>query len=129
MSEPSAWSRPDWPVDLPGPGSGAWPQSAVDWLNEHVPTNRWRHRYLAGDPWLYSISAVTVVRGQLEQLRTEYRTTANQWAKQLPAQGSRALIKATEREGRRLAALLDHVRAIEDALMADRMRPGVRPKP
>lgn len=127
MSEPSAWSRPDWPPDLPGPGSGAWPQSAADWLDEHIPANRWRHKHLGHDPWLYALAAVLTVRGQLEQAREDYPIAAGQWARQLPARQAAAFIEATKAEGRRLAALLEQVMAVEDALAADKLRPGVRP--
>lgn len=127
MSEQSSWSRPTWPHDCPEPGAITWPDGAVRWLTDAVPANRWRHKHLAADPWLYALAAVLTVRGQLEQAREDYPIAVGQWARQLPQGKAAAFVKATQTEGRRLATLLTHVMAVEDALSADKLRPGVRP--
>lgn len=127
MSEQSPWQQPAWPHDCPPPGSITWPDGAVRWLTDNVPANRWRHKHLGHDPWLYALAAVVTVRGQLEQAREDYPIAAGQWARQLPARQAAAFIEATKTEGRKLAALLEQVMAVEDALAADKLRPGVRP--
>ena len=116
---------PSWPSRCPGPGDAAWPDGTVRWFAEAVPATAWRAEHMAGYPWLYACICLTVVRGQLEALRAEYRLTVSHWGPLLPAKTRIKLVADTVAEGKRLAMLLEQIRTVEAALAKGRgMVPG-----
>lgn len=116
MSDQSPWNTPAWPKWVAKPGSPGWPDGAVRWLGDNIPSNQWRHTALKDEPWMLCIAAATTIRADLDALREQYRVTATQWAKLIPEDSARRLLKATAAEGARLKALLEQVLALEAAL-------------
>lgn len=129
MSEP--WQRRHWPQGVPQPDSTAWPDAAIRWLGDNIPGNRWRYDTLRRHPWIYCTLAAITLRADIENLRTQYRTTANSIAGLLTPDEARRLLDDTTREGKRLTLLLEQVLALDEALAPDGMRrgPDVRPGP
>jgi hypothetical protein len=116
MYERKIRQRAPWPPGAPRPGDPSWPDGAINWLTDQVPTVGWRRSVLAGQPWMMTIIAATAVRAELDALRQQYRLTATTWSAMLPEPTTRALLAATSREGRRLTVLLEQVLALENAL-------------
>ena len=127
MYERQRFQTPPWPPGVPRPGDVTWPDGAVRWLSDAFPGDAWRHRVLAGHPWMLTITLAAQLRADIEVLREEYRITARSWGRLLPPATAKALLDATEKEGRRLKVMLDYVLALEHALSPT--KPELKPEP
>ncbi|WP_067969182.1 hypothetical protein [Nocardiopsis trehalosi] len=115
---------PDWPASVHPPGSESFEQTAVVWLFDHVPADYRLHGVLRRHPVALSRLARRHVAAALEGAREGYRTARVDLRDHLPPHAVDQVMNAYLEEGRRTAALLRGVAAVDDALRDAARPPG-----
>ncbi|MFV2197167.1 hypothetical protein [Nocardiopsis sp. LOL_012] len=110
--------RPDWPAGVHPPGADSFEQTALVWLFDHVPADYRLHGVLRRHPVALSRLAHQYVSAALEAAREGYRTARVDLREHLPPHALDQVMNAYRDEGRRMAALLRSVEAVDAELRA-----------
>ncbi|WP_028646658.1 hypothetical protein [Nocardiopsis sp. CNT312] len=116
--------RPDWPTGVHPPGADSFEQTALVWLFDHVPADYRLHGVLRRHPVALSRLAHQYVSAALEAAREGYRTARVDLREYLPPHALDQVMNAYRDEGRRMAALLRSVEAVDAELRAAADRGG-----
>lgn len=109
---------PDWPASVHPPGADSFEQTALVWLFDHVPADYRLHGVLRRHPVALSRLARQYVSSALEAAREGYRTARVDLRDHMPPHALDQVMNAYLAEGRRMAAVLRSVEAVDAALRA-----------
>ncbi|KOX16431.1 hypothetical protein [Nocardiopsis sp. NRRL B-16309] len=115
---------PDWPASVHPPGSDSFEQTALVWLFDHVPADYRLHGVLRRHPVALSRLARQYVSAALEAAREGYRTARVDLRDHLPAHALDQVMHAYFAEGKRTAAVLRSIEAVDAELRAVSERGG-----
>jgi hypothetical protein len=107
-----------WPQAVAPPGSQDWEASAVDWLLYLVPDLR-GDSAVRRHPVILAVIARHTVTGTLEGARQGYRVARSELAEAVPPHAVDSAPGAYRDEGRRLAAAVKGIAAVERALRGE----------
>jgi hypothetical protein len=107
-----------WPQAVAPPGTQDWEASAADWLLDLVPDLR-GHASVRRHPVILAVIARHTVTGTLEGARQGYRTARSELGEAVPPHAVDAALTAYRDEGRRLAAEVKGIEAVERALRGE----------
>jgi len=107
---------PDWPASVHPPGADSFEQTALVWLFDHVPADYRLHGVLRRHPVALSRLARQYVSATLEAAREGYRTARVDLRDHVPPHALDQVMNAYLAEGRRTAALLRSISAVDTAL-------------
>jgi hypothetical protein len=107
-----------WPEAVAPPGSQDWEASAVAWLLDLVPDLR-GHPAVRRHPVILAVIAKHTVTGTLEGARHGYRVARSELGEAVPPHAVDSALAAYRDEGRRLAAAVKGVEAVERALRGE----------
>ena|SRR5690625_2758002 len=107
---------PDWPASVHPPGADSFEQTALVWLFDHVPADYRLHGVLRRHPVALSRLARQYVSATLEAAREGYRTARVDLRDHVPPRALDQVMNAYLAEGRRTAALLRSISAVDTAL-------------
>ncbi|RKS07367.1 hypothetical protein DFP74_3035 [Nocardiopsis sp. Huas11] len=108
----------DWPASVHPPGSDSFEQTALVWLFDHVPADYRLHGVLRRHPVALSRLARQYVSAALEAAREGYRTARVDLRDHLPTHALDQVMNAYLAEGRRTAAVLRSIEAVDAELRA-----------
>ncbi|GAB3478725.1 hypothetical protein [Nocardiopsis coralliicola] len=106
----------EWPASVHPPGAESFEQTALVWLFDQVPADYRLHGVLRRYPVALSRLARLHVQASLEGARQGYRTARVDLRDQLAPHAIDQVMNAYLEEGRRLAALLRAIEAVDGAL-------------
>ena len=109
---------PDWPASVHPPGSDSFERTAVMWLFDLLPADYRTHGVLRRYPVALSRLARRHLTAVLEAGREGYRTARVELRDRLPPHALEQVMRAYREEGRRTAAVLRSVEAVDEALNA-----------
>ncbi|NYI96448.1 hypothetical protein HNR12_002725 [Streptomonospora nanhaiensis] len=115
---PDQQLSPDWPESVHPPGSESFEQTATVWLFDQVPADYRLHGVLRRHPVALSRLARQHVAATLEGARQGYRTARVDLRDHLPPHALDQVMNAYQAEGKRMAAVLRAIEAVDDALRA-----------
>jgi hypothetical protein len=107
-----------WPEAVAPPGSQDWEASAVAWLLDLVPDLR-GHSVVRRHPVILAAIARHTVTGTLEGARQGYRVARSELGEAVPPHAVDSALGAYRDEGRRLAAAVKGIEAVERALRCE----------
>ncbi|WP_017626134.1 hypothetical protein [Nocardiopsis chromatogenes] len=114
----------EWPASVHPPGAESFGQTAVVWLFDQVPADYRLHGVLRRHPVALSRLARIHVASCLEGARKGYRTARVELRDHLPPHALDQVMNAYLDEGKRTAALLRQVEAVDAALRAQAAAEG-----
>ncbi|MEU0493609.1 hypothetical protein ACOQFV_01240 [Nocardiopsis changdeensis] len=109
---------PDWPASVHPPGSDSFERTAAVWLFDLLPADYRTHGVLRRYPVALSRLARQHLSAVLAAGREGYRTARVDLRGHLPPHALEQVMRAYQAEGRRTAAVLRSVEAVEAALRA-----------
>jgi hypothetical protein len=115
---------PEWPAEVPPPGTEDWERTAVGWLLDLLPGDWRAYEVLRRHPVLLARLASRQAAASLEATRDAWRTLRRDVGRTLPPEVVDAAMSAYERQGIRLAAQVRQVDAVAAALAGRRWVPG-----
>ncbi|WP_306367279.1 hypothetical protein [Nocardiopsis sp. CC223A] len=107
---------PDWPASVHPPGSDSFERTAVVWLFDLLPADYRLHGVLRRYPVALSRLARRHLTAVLAAGREGYRTARVELRDHLPPHALEQVMRAYQAEGRRTAAVLRSVEAVDAAL-------------
>ncbi|CAL9462637.1 hypothetical protein SUDANB121_02683 [Nocardiopsis dassonvillei] len=107
---------PDWPASVHPPGSDSFERTAAVWLFDLLPADYRLHGVLRRHPVALSRLARHHLAAVLAATREGYRTARVDLSGHLPPHAIEQVMRAYQAEGRRTAAVLRSVEAVDAAL-------------
>jgi hypothetical protein len=117
-----------WPEAVAPPGSRGWETSAVPCLLDLVPDLR-GHSAVRRHPVILAVIARHTVTGTLEGARQGYRVARSELGQAVPPHAVDSALGAYRDEGRRLAAAVKGIQAVERALRGEPLLSPRRSEP
>ncbi|MDT0327164.1 hypothetical protein [Nocardiopsis lambiniae] len=111
---------PDWPASVHPPGSDSFERTAAVWLLDLLPADYRLHGVLRRHPVALSRLALHYVSASLAATREGYRTARVELRDHMPPHALEQVMRAYTEEGRRTAAVLRAVEAVDAALRSHR---------